>query len=464
LIHKDRVPTKMKPCLICTQYFYTFGAPGCKGYVCTLEACRSALTCVFVPPAKMKVVLPNQVICYRGACCTFVPTGLYPKGQIQLFCCYSCHMLHSSKGSTFGACRNCNKALTGMPCQRHKQYCGNECWIEYRNKTAFANKTGIFEAILIEYLHGDAKNRYKPSTWRGARANLACFFEFVRNQNVNQLSDIDPTHVTAFIAKERARGLHHDNYLSQISVFFNWLLRKGDRSLRNPVLPDWHIQRQSKPRPRPYSEPEISELWKLLEGNPRLRLAFAIGLESGLRVSEVANIRISDINPTTQQILVRLPTKNMRERVSRFREMTVEALRDWEKERDSRCDHDCLLHNTKLNRFLTSTLCMVFNKHFERVTGRPSTFSFHKLRHTWACTLLNGGIDPLVLMELGGWSSWQSMQFYIQLLQSTIDTSYETAVENHRLHQAEQPETITGLLDFVISQQRDASLHHTSTT
>jgi integrase len=191
-----------------------------------------------------------------------------------------------------------------------------------------------------------------------------------------------------------------------------------------------------------------------LEGNPRLRLAFAIALESGLRVSETANVRISDINLGAQQIHVRLPTKNMRARISRFREMTVTALKEWGGIRDPRCEHDFLLHNTWLARFKTPTLCQFFTKYFERVTGLPSTFSYHRLRHTWACTLLNAGIDPLVLMELGGWTSWQSMQFYIQLLQTTIETSYETAVETHRQRQDEQPETVTGLMDFVLSQQQ----------
>jgi integrase len=457
-MRKDLVPTKMKSCVICDDGFYTFGATGCKGYVCSRAACRLAFAGSYAAPHKTKLVQPGQVTCSHAGCLCTVPPGIYPKGQNLMFCSYNCHKVYGSKGPVFGACKNCNRPLSGLPCQRGKQFCNTDCWIEYRNVTSFAEKTGDFKPILLEYLHGDAKNRYKLSTWRGVRANLACFFQFVRSQGVNQLSDVNPTLMTAFIAKERDRGLHQDNYISQISVFFNWLLRNGDTSIRNPVLPDWHVQRQSQPRPRPYSESETVQWWKLLEGNPRLRVAFAIGLESGLRVSEVANIRVQDIDSTAQQIFVRLPTKNMRERVSRFREMTLEALQDWERVRDPRCDHDFLLHNTKLGRFRTPTLCMVFTKYFERVTGKPSTFSFHRLRHTWACLLLNSGIDPLVLMELGGWTSWQSMQFYIQLLQSTIENSYETAVENHRRRQDEEPEMITGLMEFALSQHRGATM------
>jgi integrase len=298
-----------------------------------------------------------------------------------------------------------------MPCQRNKKFCNEKCWVEYRNITSFNEKAGEFASILIAYLNGDGKNRYKLSTWRGVRANLAVFFHFVREQGVTELSGVTPSIMTAFIARERATDLQQDNYISQISVFFNWCRRTVSEDILNPVLPDWHSQRQSQPRPRPYSDAEVETYCRLLEGNPRLRLAFAIALESGLRVSETANVRISDINRGAQQIHVRLPTKNMRARISRFREMTVTALKEWGGIRDPRCEHDFLLHNTWLARFKTPTLCQFFTKYFERVTGLPSTFSYHRLRHTWACTLLNAGIDPLVLMELGGWTSCQSMQF-----------------------------------------------------
>ncbi len=54
---------------------------------------------------------------------------------------------------------------------------------------------------------------------------------------------------------------------------------------------------------------------------------------------------------------------------------------------------------------------------FERLCTRIGEragihFSPHMLRHTWATRLVNAGVQPIHLMEVGGWSSIEMVRRY----------------------------------------------------
>jgi integrase len=81
--------------------------------------------------------------------------------------------------------------------------------------------------------------------------------------------------------------------------------------MSTPVIARIHAQANAPTEPRPFSKEEETLLWNLLieHGDLVLLTAFAIGMECGLRVGEVCNIRLSDIDFQRERIFVRLPTK-----------------------------------------------------------------------------------------------------------------------------------------------------------
>ena len=54
----------------------------------------------------------------------------------------------------------------------------------------------------------------------------------------------------------------------------------------------------------------------------------------------------------------------------------------------------------------------------------------HRFRHTWATRMLQGGMDPLALKVLGGWSTLAMVERYTALI------AEERAIEEHRRHAA----------------------------
>jgi integrase/recombinase XerC len=128
------------------------------------------------------------------------------------------------------------------------------------------------------------------------------------------------------------------------------------RSLK-PVLPRLHNCRKGRRQPRPLSHGEVELCRHLRErGDACLRLAFAIGLESGLRAGEICRLEINDIDPVQQRIRVGLPTKTIRERTAFFGEKTRECLAAWMKERSHDCGHRKLLHRSSGRPFTAASL------------------------------------------------------------------------------------------------------------
>src|SRR6202012_2671670 len=107
-----------------------------------------------------------------------------------------------------------------------------------------------------------------------------------------------------------------------------------------------HSTKQKKRVPRPYSDEEMDRTWHLLNtrGNARLRFAAAVGEEAGLRIAEVCNLRLSDIDIEGGHCLVRTPNKSNRGRPAFFSEKTKLFYEEWMKERRSDVEHDHVLH------------------------------------------------------------------------------------------------------------------------
>jgi integrase len=304
--------------------------------------------------------------------------------------------------------------------------------------------------MIEEYLK--LTNNYGERTLPAVKATLIQFFGFVCSEGIDRLEDIDRGVVTRFMAWERERGLTRGNYITRVKALFDWLDFEGRTTMRNPVMPRHHYEKNSPDQPRPYSDEDLASIWNLVEEGESvmLKLAFVIGKECGLRIGEVCNIRVSDVNREKQTIHVRLPTKNMRTRDVRYHDDVAKYLDLWLSAPRPLCGEDHLLCGEFGAVLNTNTLIAKFKKLLGEESSPADTFKFHRLRHTWATRLMNNGMELAVLKELGGWVSWNSMQRYIRVLPETVQRQYQEAYAKIQLKQESDPEETMSLLDFAL--------------
>lgn len=400
-------------------------------------------------PAR-KVTRPDG-ICEGPGCLNIVPGGLVLKRQKHYFCSKHCSKRFDAQRHVIGTCDHCGGPIRGNPSlSRNPRFCSREHTRRYFEEQLMG-PTGPFRDRLNDYLNTHASIHYRRGK-RQAQHHLSRFFRYVvHEEKITRLDDIRPSVVTRFIVHEKSRGITSLRAIGYLSRFFDWLIAEEHVDMSNPVRPRIHSPKSTPRQPRPYKDEEIKALWRHLEaeGDLSLLLAFAIGEECGLRIGEVANIRMSDVDTEHQKIHVRLPTKNQRTRDVPYHDNVAKLLAEWLKQRDENVVHDHLLHTKQFKTaYSQSRFDVRFRDVFSSKPDPAGSFRFHRLRHTWATRLMNNGLELAVLKELGGWVSWNGMQGYIRVLPETIRAQYEAAyVKLQEKRDSEAEETIS-LLDF----------------
>ncbi len=177
-----------------------------------------------------------------------------------------------------------------------------------------------------------------------------------------------------------------------------------------------------------------------------VRAALAIGQDSGLRLGEICNLRLQDVDLDSMRLFVRLPNKTDTERWAFFTDRAARYIAEWLNNSEPTCDHDHLLHNRYGNpprqALMHDTFCRVFCKvhggkgiHDEGM----EKWSTHRLRHTMASNLASGGASVSTIMQAGGWKSPSAMLNYTQPDPELARRGYFEAMAKADAREKDQP-------------------------
>jgi len=405
----------------------------------------------------LQTIGPGEKRCEKLNCPNFAPAGKYPPRQ-KFFFCSDAHRKWFFRGHVWGTCAWCGEAIrvrNDNPKVRN-HFCNALHNHLFRSDHLIRGRAGIFMPILEEYVSTYVKIHYRKPY--GARNALSYFFLFLNEVGIANLDDVTPKVITRFLAWEVERGgPKGPKYLSYVTTFFDWMIGEGRRVHANPVVPRIHRLKAPQRLPRPYSEEEVAEIWRLLteRGNARVRLAVAIGEEAGLRIGEVCNLRLQDVDMAKQTLFVRTPNKTDRSRQCFFHSRTLHYLDLWMQERDPNCGHDFLLHNTRnnpctpnaLNLEFRSVLCLWRRRGKNAIKANETgldSFSFHRLRHYMATSMARGGADAQAIMAQGGWVTASAMCGYAEVDPTQAARAYNEAMERARAESQVPTKRVSG--------------------
>ncbi|MEE9193900.1 MAG: site-specific tyrosine recombinase/integron integrase, partial [Thermodesulfobacteriota bacterium] len=200
--------------------------------------------------------------------------------------------------------------------------------------------------------------------------------------------------------------------LTTLRSFFNFMVRKGNLK-QNPanLIP---LPKKEKELPVFLS---VDEVFKLIdsidqEGILPLRDLAIIELlySSGLRVSELTNIKVLDIDH--RENFVKVSGKGNKERVVPFGSNAREVILQYLRRRiELKPKDDFLFLNNRGSGLTTRSIERIVKK-YGLLSGISKKISPHALRHTFATHLLGGGADLRSIQELLGHSSLSTTQRY----------------------------------------------------
>ena len=137
---------------------------------------------------------------------------------------------------------------------------------------------------------------------------------------------------------------------------------------------------------------------------------------SGLRVSELTNVKISDIN--FDDNFMRITGKGGKERLVPLSDASVKAIKFWKQDRNllkiKPKQEDFLFLNRRGNQ-LTRVMIFIIIKDLVKIADINKQVSPHTFRHSFATHLLEGGANLRIIQQLLGHSSITTTEIYTHI-------------------------------------------------
>lgn len=144
--------------------------------------------------------------------------------------------------------------------------------------------------------------------------------------------------------------------------------------------------------------------------NPKHRLLLGLAYSAGLRVSEVATLRVQDIDMATLTVHVK-GAKGAKDRMTIFSKRMVPLVID--QTRDKKPNNFIFAGSD--GKPLSIRMAQKVFEYALSHSGIPKPATFHSLRHSFATHLLEQGVDTRYVQELLGHASIKTTQVYLQV-------------------------------------------------
>lgn len=248
---------------------------------------------------------------------------------------------------------------------------------------------------------------------------------------------ITRTDVTEFVTAQLTAGLSASTVnrrLATLSSFFEFLADEaGDNHWLNPVVWRTHRVAQGSHLPRDLPETAARQFWQAVRlGTTRDQALIALMLDVGLRVGEVAALRIRDLEAASSHgelSALRVRGKGDKERRVWLVPETTTLIQRWLTERPEVSDDALFI--TRRGRGFSIRGIQDRVKHYTRKAGFAlDQVSCHRLRHTFARRMAESRMPLPSLSHWLGHSQLTTTQIYIDGANPDIRTDYRAAMSS----------------------------------
>lgn len=176
----------------------------------------------------------------------------------------------------------------------------------------------------------------------------------------------------------------------------------------------WDIPRPKKPQllPRLLNEDEIRRLFNALTNKKHKAMLFT-AYSAGLRVSEVVNLKIADIDSERMQIFVER-AKGKKDRYVNLSPVLLDILRNYIRQSKPAPQKFLFESEATLTAYPIRTVQQIFSN-AKRKAGISKSVGVHSLRHSFATHLLDKGTDIRYIKDLLGHFNIKTTERYLHV-------------------------------------------------
>lgn len=276
---------------------------------------------------------------------------------------------------------------------------------------------------FIDYLLFEKK--YSQNTIDSYKNDLNKINLYLK-KNLTQLTKQDIQKYIQHLAKNESNS-SISRCISTLKSFYKFL--EINKYIKNNPITAINNPKTEKKLPKVLTEEEIN---KLLDITPktdfdyRNKAMLELMYSSGLRVSELINLTVNDID--LKNTTVRIFGKGSKERIIPLNDFAVEALQNYilyyRPKLFKHGENNYLFLNNHGNKMTRQGFFKILQK-LAQEKNIKADFSPHTLRHSFATHLLKYGADLRSIQELLGHSDISSTQIYTHISNENLKKNYQ---------------------------------------
>lgn len=290
----------------------------------------------------------------------------------------------------------------------------------------------IINELVVNYLHFLTVERgLSANTVTSYRNDLDQFVKYLKKQNFDKFSEVTRQDITAYLQEETARKKANSSIVRSVTSlrrFFSYLIHEKKITTDPMNLID--TPKQEKHLPEVLSRHEVEQLLETPNvGEPlglRDRAILELMYATGLRVSEVINLKLADLHLPVG--LLKTIGKGQKERIVPIGDTAACWIDEYLEHgrakllKEKRSDFLFLnFHGNQLTRQgIWKNLKIQVQK-----AGITKNITPHTLRHSFATHILENGADLRIVQELLGHADISNTQIYTHLSKRRLSEIYD---------------------------------------
>jgi len=276
------------------------------------------------------------------------------------------------------------------------------------------NLRSFFNFLIIE--KGLSKN-----TVKAYETDIKGFIKWINKNNKQSLLNIKESSVNRYISylfSLKLKSSSVNRKISSLKSFYLFLLKK--KLIRYSPFSEVISPKQEKYLPASMSESEVEKLLNSPDVSKDIEQRDKAMIEmlyaTGMRISELVNLKITDID--MNRSVIKVMGKGSKERLIPFGESASEALFNYLKIRKDSSSKEVFISNR--GRKITRVAFWQRIKVYLLRENLKISISPHTLRHAFATHLLNRGADLRSVQLLLGHSDLSTTQIYTHIAKQRL--------------------------------------------
>lgn len=279
---------------------------------------------------------------------------------------------------------------------------------------------------FLDYLKYE--RNYSTNTIIGYENHITLFYEFLKNKNVDNFNNVDYSAVRNYInylyeKKYSAKSIC--NHISSLRTFFKYL--KNENIIKNNPMILIENPKLEKKLPKFLYYEDVEKILNTPDKNTNEGIRDALILEllyvTGIRVSELVNIKISDIHFKERKI--KINGKGNKQRYALYGTRCEELLNSYLNIRkDFLQENNDYLLLGKMGKKINDRIIRSIVSDASLKAGVKIKISPHTFRHTFATHMLNDGADLRSVQELLGHENLSTTTIYTHVTNERLRSVY----------------------------------------